>query len=428
MTLAEREQQIIRVKSQSFQPELNEAVEQQLRTQVQAAVQTTLEAALVEEVEADRAALPHAQPRRSGFFQRILDTPYGRILRLRVPKLRWGNKQRQWKVLQRYQRSGASLLAFALCLYVMGLSVRDLQDALFLLLGAVVSTTAINRITLQVQQQLDQVRNVPLVRMPALLIVDGVWVEIQYPTDEVKRDRAGHARQCRHAQERVILAVLAVWPDGGYEMLHYEIALTEEEATWSHLFAQLRARGLDPQAVRLLVSDGSPGVLAAMAQHFPNAQLQRCITHKVRGMGPYLTYAQLPPQDSAGQPRTTAAAKAQRRQEIEHAAYAIYDAPSYAEAQQQLAAFVEYWQPLEPEAVHAFTWGIERTFTFYQFDPRLHLRLRTTNLLERQFREFRTRADEMGAFPNELSCLTVFFLVVERDHAKHDRRSMAKTL
>jgi hypothetical protein len=65
------------------------------------------------------------------------------------------------------------------------------------------------------------------------------------------------------------------------------------------------------------------------------------------------------------------------------------------------------------------------TFTFYQFDDSLHRHLRTTNHLERLFREFRTKSDEIGAFLNENSCLTLFWLVVERDHAKHDRRNYA---
>jgi putative transposase len=52
----------------------------------------------------------------------------------------------------------------------------------------------------------------------------------------------------------------------------------------------------------------------------------------------------------------------------------------------------------------------------------LHHHIRTTNYLERLFREFRTKSDEIGAFPNETSCLTMFCLVVERDHAKPDRR------
>ena len=48
-------------------------------------------------------------------------------------------------------------------------------------------------------------------------------------------------------------------------------------------------------------------------------------------------------------------------------------------------------------------------------------------LLERFFREFRTKSDEIGAFPNELSCLTIFHLIVTRDHAKHDRGATAQT-
>jgi Transposase, Mutator family len=48
-------------------------------------------------------------------------------------------------------------------------------------------------------------------------------------------------------------------------------------------------------------------------------------------------------------------------------------------------------------------------YTFYQLDENLHRHVRTTNHLERLFREFRTKSDEIGAFPHETSCLTVFF-------------------
>lgn len=48
--------------------------------------------------------------------------------------------------------------------------------------------------------------------------------------------------------------------------------------------------------------------------------------------------------------------------------------------------------------------------------------------LKRLFRGFRTKSDEIGAFPHQASCLTVFFLMIERDQAEHDRKSVAKTL
>ena len=426
MTIAACEEQIVRIKHASFQPEINEALEAQLREQVKIAVQTTVEGALEAELAEDLAGRVEEKPRRSGFFHRVMDTQYGRIAELRVPKLRWGNKEREWHILQRYQRGLSSFLGFALYLYGLGLSLRDLQEACYFLLGAVISHSAINQITLQVQARLDQQRLAPITETPPILIVDGVWVEIQYTLDEFKEDRAGHQRQVRQAQERVILTALAVWPEGHYQIFHYAVAEGENEACWLAFFDHLIARGLDPRAVRLVVSDGANGLVTAMAQRLPQAQQQRCITHKVRGMERYLSFQHLPAQDAQGQALEPAQAKEARRAEIFQDAYAIYEAPTLQAAQFNLAAFIEQWRPLEPKAVHALCWGIERTFTFYQFDARLHIRIRTTNLLERFFREFRAKTDEIGAFPNETSCLTVFALVVERDHAKHNRLPVAK--
>jgi putative transposase len=112
-------------------------------------------------------------------------------------------------------------------------------------------------------------------------------------------------------------------------------------------------------------------------------------------------------------------------------AHQIYEADSMEEAQQRLQQFIINWELLEPKAVRVFQRDLQLTFTFltftfYQFDSTLHRHIRTTNHLERLFREFRTKSDEIGAFPHETSCLTVFFLVIDRDHAKHDRKSVAE--
>ncbi len=80
---------------------------------------------------------------------------------------------------------------------------------------------------------------------------------------------------------------------------------------------------------------------------------------------------------------------------------------------------------LEPDAVRTLIKDVQLTFSFYQLNADLHHHIRTTNHLEQLFREFRTKSDEIGALPNETSCLTLFWLVVERDHAKHDRGSSA---
>jgi transposase-like protein len=426
MNILEREQQILRVKATSFQPELDEALQETLRVSVLEAVKTTLETALDEEVKVELSKMGEDKPRRSGYFQRGLDTQYGHVSDLQVPKLRERNGERDWQILQRYQRGLGSLWNWLCCLYVMGLSLSDLQEALYFLVGHVLSRSAVNKVTLAVQQQLDGRRLAPIGQTPRILIVDGVWVEIQYTLEEWKEDRAGHLRQCRQAEERVILVALAVWEDGSYEVLHYEIAKAEGEEEWSQFFAHLIERGLDPQSVKLVVSDGTLGLPKALEQQLPNAQQQRCITHKVRGIDRYLSYAQLPQVDADEKPLKPQEAKRQRRFEIESDAYQIYEAETEEQARQKLQEFIDRWKFLEPKAVEVFQRDIELTFTFYQFDQSLHRHIRTTNHLERLFREFRTKSDEIGAFPHETSCLTVFFLVMERDHAKHDRKSVAK--
>jgi len=116
MTIAQREQQIHRVKESSFQPELDEALEQALRSAVIAAVKITLEAALKEGAKAELAQMAGERPRRSGYFQRGLDTQYGHLSNLRVAKLRGRNKEREWQILQRYQRGLGNLLNWLCCL------------------------------------------------------------------------------------------------------------------------------------------------------------------------------------------------------------------------------------------------------------------------------------------------------------------------
>ena len=426
MKIAAREQQILRVQEASFHPQMNEALGQQIRADVITTVQSAIEAALVEEVLSERNKML-VPPRRSGYYTRILDTKYGRVSELKVPKLRSGNKEREWRILERYERSMAGMLAYAGYLYVMGLSIRDLQMAFYFLLGNVLSTTAINRVTLKVQEKLDQERLKKIEKTPIALIADGVWVSVQYDLESYKVDKAGHRRRKREAQDRVILCVMAVCRDGSNYVLHYEIAEDEDEATWGTLFTHLIERGLNPNAVELFISDGTKGLLAAMEEYLPNAQQQRCITHKIRGMNRYLSYQDLSTVDEKGHTLTSDEARKQRWHQLKKDAYAIYDEPSKPKAQVQLTAFVQKWQPLEPKAVHAFQWGIQRTFVFYDFDQELYPLIRTTNLLERFFREFRTKSDEIGAFPNETSCLTLFLLVVTFDHAKHDRIPVANT-
>jgi transposase-like protein len=269
-------------------------------------------------------------------------TDHGEIPDLRVPKLRSGNKEREWKILTRYQRCLGYLLDALLYLYVLGLSLRDLQEALTILFGPVLSVSAINQVTSRVQSDMSRWQQQALSQTPPIILVDGVWVKILYSTPTTWVDRAGHTRQERRVQERVILAALAVWPDGHYHLLHYEVAQAEDEQSWQAFWQHLLERGLQASAVKLVVSDGTKGLLAALKLHLPQAKLQRCTVHKVRGFERYLTYSTLPEVDPmTDQPLSEAQAKRLRQTQITMAAHDIFKAPTLTEAQQRLQKFNE---------------------------------------------------------------------------------------
>ncbi len=102
MTIAERQEQFVRInRTHTIQPELAVELKATLRQRIVGITQTTIEAALVEELLAERASKGFKGARRSGYFKRTLDTQYGRIEQLRVPKLRSGNGERNWQILER---------------------------------------------------------------------------------------------------------------------------------------------------------------------------------------------------------------------------------------------------------------------------------------------------------------------------------------
>jgi len=431
-TIAQVKHQVNRIWYASFQTDLADTLASHLRRHALAGVQAALEMALVEELEVHRQPYrQHALPaalQRSGTYTRRVLTTHGFIPDLHIPKLRADNRARTWQVLRRYHLSMPLLLDQALDLYTLGLSIRDLQEALYVLFGHVLSREAVNRVTRAAQSPMDTWRTQPITDTPPILLVDGVWGQVLQPTGALWIDQSGHERREMRGVDQVILTVMGVWPDGRHQILHYQLAATEDTAAWSDLLTTLIGRGLDAATIQLVVSDGSTGLPAALASHLPNAKQQRCVVHKIRGLERSFCYRDLTMIDPLTQePLTYEAARRLRRQHLSTDAHAIFEAPTRAEADARLAVFRTTWGGLEAEVVRLLTKDVAACLTFYQFDQSLHRLIRSTNLLERFFREFRTKSDEIGAFPNAISCLVVFHLIVIRDDAKHDRGQTAKT-
>jgi transposase-like protein len=431
-TIAQAKQQVDRIWYASFQTALTDTLASELRRQALLGVKAALETALVEELQAHRErTTPQHRPahlQRSGTYTRRVLTTHGFIPDLRIPKLRASNSEREWQILKRYQLSMPLLLDQALYIYTLGLSLRDLQETLYVFFGHMLSREAINRVTQAAQSPMQLWRERPITDTPPILIVDGVWSQLLAPTGATWFDQSGHERREMRGQDQVILTVMGVWPDGRHQIIHYQPAAAEDGQAWSDLLAALKRRGLEAASVQMVVSDGSTGLPSALASELPQAKQQRCVVHKIRGLERAFCYRELVMTDPIeAEALSYEAARRLRRQQLSTEAHAIFEASTREEALWRLSQFRTTWSELEPEVVRLLTKDVDACLTFYHFDHSLHSLVRSTNLLERFFREFRTKSDEIGAFPNELSSLIVFHLIVIRDDAKHDRGRTAKT-
>jgi transposase-like protein len=121
----------------------------------------------------------------------------------------------------------------------------------------------------------------------------------------------------------------------------------------------------------LVISDGAPGLIAAVEQVFPASLRQRCLAHKIRNLE-----AKVP---------------AERWREFGPMARAVYQASSPALARLARDEFVKAWSRELPSATACFDDDFEACIAHLRL-PVGHRRvIRTTNLLERMFGEERRR-------------------------------------
>ena len=203
---------------------------QQVHHAVIATVQSVIEQALEEELTtylgcARYEHLPWGrdpEQTRSGRYRRELFTQHGCIPALRVPKLRRGNGALTWQTIERYERCWGPLLDQQVMGYCLGLSLRDLHESMRLTLGEVLWVSSCNRIVLGMAKQVEAFKTTPLEAPPPILLVDGMWIKIAYPTGDIVEDAQGRRRAAKRQQKRVVLSALGVWPDGHWEIVYWQ--------------------------------------------------------------------------------------------------------------------------------------------------------------------------------------------------------------
>jgi putative transposase len=355
------------IPNERFDQDVKRDVEARVREGVKAVLEEVLQEEMTEHLEAGyRELTPTRRGERNGYYTRNLVTPAGKIERLTVPRDREGEFITE--LFERYKRMTGDVEEAILEMYLSGISVRKVAGITDALSKVRIGKDAVSRIAsrLEGQQRDWRERSLEEKRYPYLYL-DATYLKVRWGAS---------------VANLALLACVGVDEEGFREVLAVEVAASEKETAYASLLRGLIDRGLN--GVRLVVSDDHEGIKAAVAGELPGVKWQRCIVHFERNV-----LAHVPASSTA---------------EIAEDLKVIFKVRRQKSAWALAEEFVEELHGKRfPKAVSVFEAGIEDALSYLSFPGSHHARIRSTNMLERLFKEVKRRTKVVGIFPNERS-------------------------
>lgn len=353
---------------EGYRPLARRALAEAIEGQMAAAVDRYLE-----RLEAEETA-----DRRNGHYRRHLLTTLGAI-ELCVPRTR---RFSPTAVIRAYARREPEIDRVILAGFVLGLSTRKVGETLLAMLGQKVSAATVSQVAKRLDQSVAAFHRRPLANGYTALMLDGVVL--------ARKTGAG-------ALKRPVLVALGLRPDGKKEIIDFRLAASESAAEWERFLTDLFRRGLTGKGLHMICVDGGNGLLAALPTVFPAIPVQRCWAHKMRNI-----------LDKIKKPDREAAKRALHR---------VVNADNAPAAKAAARRFKDRFHDTYPAAVACLRNDLDELLTCFRYQsPDRRRAVRTTNAIERRFREVRRRTRPMGTFQDKTSMDRILFAVFTHEN------------
>jgi transposase-like protein len=366
--------------------ELGEVLEEVARLGVRLLMQTAIEAEVTEFLGRERYS--HGERTRpgsrNGYCPTTIKTTSGAVT-IDRPKLRGTDEAFASRLLGVGVCRTNALESLVIAAFVRGLSVRDVEATLADALGteAALSKSTVSRVCEAIKVEFDTWKCRDLSHIPLeYLYLDG-----------------SHFRMHEGSRAEPVLAAWGITSEGRPVLIGLEPGASESTDAWKGFLDSMVTRGLRPPL--LVVSDGAPGLIAAVELVFPHSLRQRCAIHRARNV-----LAKVP---------------AEHQPEVKSAYWALFDPTqeppgeaSIKVARARAETFSATFGRRFPAAVACLNDDLASLFTYLRFPAEHHKRLRHANFIERTFGETRRRVKVIGRLPGERSCLSLVWAVLDR--------------
>ena len=258
-------------------------------------------------------------------------------------------------------------------LYMNGLSSRKVKKAVGKLIGKKgLSHQNVLKISGRIVDEFNawEKRDLSMLEV-VYLVLDGVRLGV----------RAGTT------QKEAVLVAWTFLEDGSRELVGVSLGNSESYNAWKGFLEDLLRRGMGTPM--LTVIDGCPGLIKAVDEVFPESDKQRCTKHRTENV-----LDKVLEQDKAS---------------VKESARKVLYASTYEHAKEAVELFKKKWSTKYPSAVECLTENVEDCLTYYKYPYQHWLKIRTTNIVERSFKEVKRRVKIAGRFQNEERGLTMVY-------------------
>lgn len=298
---------------------------------------------------------------RNGYYPRTWETRHGVISDLQVPRDR--NGQFQTELFEPYQRREAWLEDTVIHMYKGGMSTRDIASFIEKMFGAQYSPTTVSNITGTVLEDVAAWQKRPLAKRYSVIYLDGMYLKLRRQT----------------VASEVVYIAMGIDESGHREILSFSIGGKESSNGWSEVLRDLYARGV--HEVLLGVFDGLVGLEEAFKETYPQADVQRCVTHKMRN-----TLPKIRDKD-----------KANFVEDIK----TVYDLTADRDvAMANFDVVKEKWGKQYPKELESWESQLSVLLRFYDYPKMIRYAIYTSNAIERTIKEIRKRLKPMNSLTN----------------------------
>lgn len=315
---------------------------------------------------------PNARGSRSGSKPRTVKVGCGDV-EIRMPQVRDAGNPFHSLLLPPRVTQMDEIREVLPLLYMHGISTRKVKKAVGKLLGKKgLSHENISRISGKVVEEFNNWKRRDLSGLEVVyLIFDGVRLGVRGGTREKE-------------------AVLVAWgflEDGSRHLISVSLGNQESYSAWKGFLEEMVSRGLS--APMLSVIDGCPGLIKAVEEIFPSSDIQRCTKHRTENV-----LNKVLKED---------------RDKVKDSLRKIFYASTYEHAKEAIEMFKRNWGNKYPSALDILMGNIEACLTYYKYPYPHWKRIRTTNPVERSFREVKRRVKSIGRFQNEERALALVY-------------------